>query len=201
MKNQSISPKIVYHIVFPLWVYLLIYGLIIAAICGIAEGLNNLFRGGLLKWANEMLVSYWHLLNAIFSFVGWKRGFGSFWNVHPQIAVAIFLAIPMLGIIATISVLKRERLATQIIFLLYAWHYGLSSFVNANNIQLKILLILGTSVASLILGFRLVCFSHGKICSRNDSTSYFNNVGNRICSLIFYNAKNMTHSSNYKRSS
>lgn len=146
----------------PWWSYLLIYGLIIAAICGIAEGFNNLFRGGPLKWANEMLVSYWHLLNAIFSFVGWKRGFGSFWSIHPQIAVAIFLAIPILGVIATILILKRERLAIQIVFLLYAWHYGLSSFVNANNIQWKILLILGASAASLILCFRLICSIHGK---------------------------------------
>ena len=201
MKNQPTSPKIVCHIIFPLWVYLLIYGLIIAAICGIAEGVNSLFRGGPLKWANEVLVSYWHLLNTGFYFFGWKRGFNSFWNIHPQIAVAIFLAIPAIGIIATILIFKRERLAAQIAFLLYAWHYGLSSFVTTNNIQWKVLLILGASAASSILCFRLVHFIRSKLCKRDNGSSNFDNVGNGISRFIFNQTEDVVHGSNDKCSS
>lgn len=198
MKKQSTSPKIVYHVIFPLWAYLLIYGCLLAAICGITEKLNHLSRGALLRWSNGLLSSYWYFLNTIFSFMGWRRGFGSFWSLHPKLAVAIFLAIPLLGIVATIFILKRERLAAQIALLLYAWHVGVSNFVNTKNISWKILFFLSVSAASLILIIRLGYLVRRKFSRRNHSTSEFDNRGN--VSVFLNQSKNMTHGSNNKSS-
>ena len=133
----------------------MIYGLVIAAPCCLAEWLNNLSHGGLLRWANEGLISYWHFLNAVCSLVGWRYGFGPFWNYRPLLAAAVFLAIPIIGGIATCLVLKRERLATSIILFLYAWHYGLSTFIHTPT-QWMVLLTAISVTGSFIFGFRLV---------------------------------------------
>ncbi|HLB34917.1 MAG TPA: hypothetical protein VJK54_11885 [Chthoniobacterales bacterium] len=61
--------------------------------------MNNLSHGEFLKWANEELGVYWDFLSAVFSLGGWRHGFGAFWSAHPYLALGIFLAIPIMGII------------------------------------------------------------------------------------------------------
>src|SRR3990167_10135885 len=115
MKNQPSTIQVVYHIFLPWQFYLVMGGCIVAAPCCLAEWVNNLSHGGFLKWANEELGVYWDFLSVVFSLGGWSHGFGAFWSAHPYLALGIFLAIPMMGIIATSLILKRVRLAASIV--------------------------------------------------------------------------------------
>ena len=159
-----------------------------AAPCCLAEWLNSLSHGGLLRWANEVLISYWHFLNAIFSLSGWKYGFGSFWNYHPFLAMTTFLGIPIVGGITTFLVLKRARLAASIILFLYAWHYGLSTFVHTPT-QWMTLLIVAASLLGCLLGFRLVHLLRSTFSSyaRRDG---FNNVEDKKSFLNYRHRRN-----------
>ena len=179
MKNQFSTTKVVYHVFLPWWFYGIIFGCIVAAPCCLAEWVNNLSHGGLLRWANEGLVYYWHFLNAVFSLGEWKYGFGSFWSHHPFLAIAVFLAIPTVAAISTFWVLKRERLAASIIILLlYAWHYGLSTFIHTST-QWMTLLVVGGSALSLLWSFRFVHLLRSTF-SKHVRRNCFNNRGDEM---------------------
>ena len=178
MKNKSSTTQVVYHVFQPWWFYGMILGCIVTAPCCLAEWLNHLSRGGLLRWANECLASYWHFLNAIFSLGGWKHGFGSFWNYHPHLATVIFLAIPILGGRAMFFVLKRERLAVSIILLLHAWHYGLSTFIKTPTQWMTLFVVVALAIG-LLWSFRLVKFiQNARMWQKGRDC--LNNVGDEI---------------------
>src|SRR3990167_3190877 len=166
MKNQPSTIQVVYHIFLPWQFYLVMGGCIVAAPCCLAEWVNNLSHGGFLKWANEELGVYWDFLSSVFSLGGWRHGFGAFWSAHPYLALGIFLAIPMMGIIATSLILKRARLAASIVLLLYAWHYGLSTFIHTHTQWMALLVGVG-AICILLWGFRLVRFIRSKLESEN----------------------------------